>query len=114
MNREREERLQIMLSVSELRAIDDFRFKFRLPSRAAAVRELMKRGLEGRVRVRPSTARAPRTSVCSIRATAAPSIPPRSDAFRSDAELGHRLRLEVLGLYTGLSQIDDYACNTDA
>jgi hypothetical protein len=46
-NREREERLQIMLSVSELRAIDDFRFKFRLPSRAAAVRELMKRGLAG-------------------------------------------------------------------
>ena len=38
MNREREERLQIMLSISELRAIDDFRFKFRLPSRAAAVR----------------------------------------------------------------------------
>ncbi len=47
MNREREERLQIVLSITELRAIDDFRFKFRLPSRAAAVRELMKRGLEG-------------------------------------------------------------------
>jgi hypothetical protein len=45
-NREREERLQIMLSAHELRAIDDFRFKYRLPSRAAAVRELMKRGLE--------------------------------------------------------------------
>jgi hypothetical protein len=45
-NREREERLQIMLSAPELRAIDDFRFKYRLPSRAAAVRELMKRGLE--------------------------------------------------------------------
>lgn len=41
----REERLQIMLEPDELRAIDDFRFKFRLPSRAAAVRELLKRGL---------------------------------------------------------------------
>jgi hypothetical protein len=45
MNREREERLQIMLSQVELSALDDFRFKYRLPSRAAAVRELLKRGL---------------------------------------------------------------------
>jgi hypothetical protein len=34
-----------MLSPEELGSIDDFRFKFRLPSRAAAVRELLKRGL---------------------------------------------------------------------
>lgn len=43
----RDERLQIMLEPNELKAIDDFRFKFRLPSRAAAVRELLKRGLHG-------------------------------------------------------------------
>lgn len=43
--REREQRLQIMLGEDELRAIDDFRFKFRVPSRAAAIRELLKRGL---------------------------------------------------------------------
>jgi hypothetical protein len=41
----REERLQIMLEQDEMRAVDDFRFKYRLPSRAAAVRELLKRGL---------------------------------------------------------------------
>jgi hypothetical protein len=41
----RDERLQIMLSVAELQVVDDFRFKQRMPSRAAAVRELMKRGL---------------------------------------------------------------------
>jgi hypothetical protein len=41
----RGERLQIMLEVGELNAIDDFRFKHRLPSRAAAVRELLRRGL---------------------------------------------------------------------
>lgn len=41
----REERLQIMLQAEELRAVDDFRYKYRLPSRAAAVRELLKRGL---------------------------------------------------------------------
>jgi len=46
--REREQRLQIMLDAHELSAIDDFRFKFRLPSRAAAIRELLKRGLEGK------------------------------------------------------------------
>ena len=41
----RAERLQIMLSGEELVALDDFRFKQRMPSRAAAVRELLKRGL---------------------------------------------------------------------
>jgi hypothetical protein len=41
----RGERLQIMLSPDELTVVDDFRFKQRMPSRAAAVRELLKRGL---------------------------------------------------------------------
>ncbi len=41
----RDERLQIMLEPDELRAVDDFRYRYRLPSRAAAVRELLKRGL---------------------------------------------------------------------
>lgn len=41
----RAERLQIMLSPDELTVVDDFRFKERMPSRAAAVRELLKRGL---------------------------------------------------------------------
>ena len=41
----RGERLQLMLTPDELVIIDDFRFKRRMPSRAAAVRELMKRGL---------------------------------------------------------------------
>lgn len=43
--RSRDERLQIMLSPQELTVVDDFRFKQRMPSRAAAVRELLKRGL---------------------------------------------------------------------
>ena len=41
----RGERLQIMLSGDELTVLDDFRFKKRMPSRAAAIRELLKRGL---------------------------------------------------------------------
>jgi predicted nucleotidyltransferase len=41
----REQRLQIMLTGHELRAIDDWRFTRRMPTRAAAVRELLKRGL---------------------------------------------------------------------
>ena len=41
----RGERLQVMLSPDELTAIDDFRFKHRMPTRAAAVRELLKLGL---------------------------------------------------------------------
>ena len=41
----REERLQIMLSPEELRAVDNFRFEHRMPSRAAAVRELLRYGI---------------------------------------------------------------------
>ena len=41
----REERLQIMLSPEELNAVDNFRFDHRMPSRAAAVRELLRYGL---------------------------------------------------------------------
>jgi hypothetical protein len=41
----RGERLQIMLSAAELTVLDDFRFRKRMPSRAAAIRELLKRGL---------------------------------------------------------------------
>jgi hypothetical protein len=41
----REQRLQIMLTEDELIAIDDWRFSRRMPTRAAAVRELLKRGL---------------------------------------------------------------------
>jgi hypothetical protein len=41
----RETRLQIMLDEEELAAIDDWRFKQRMPSRAAAIRELLMLGL---------------------------------------------------------------------
>ena len=41
----RGERLQIMLTGDELTILDDFRYKTRMPSRAAAIRELLKRGL---------------------------------------------------------------------
>jgi len=41
----RGERLQIMLMHEELRIIDTWRFAKRMPSRAAAIRELLKRGL---------------------------------------------------------------------
>jgi hypothetical protein len=41
----RGERLQIMLSPEELAVVDDFRFRNRMPTRAAAVRELLKLGL---------------------------------------------------------------------
>ena len=41
----RPERLQIMLSAAEIRALDDWRFARRMPSRAAAIRDLLRRGL---------------------------------------------------------------------
>ena len=42
---ERGERLQIMLTLEELETLDSWRFARRMPSRASAVRELLKRGL---------------------------------------------------------------------
>jgi len=45
MSEMRGERLQVMLSPEELALLDDFRFKHRMPSRAAAIRELLKFGL---------------------------------------------------------------------
>jgi hypothetical protein len=45
--RERTERLQFYLHADELAAIDDFRFKARMPNRSAAIRELLRRGMAG-------------------------------------------------------------------
>jgi metal-responsive CopG/Arc/MetJ family transcriptional regulator len=42
---QRGERLQVMLDQHELAALDTFRYDNRIPSRAAAVRELLRRGL---------------------------------------------------------------------
>ena len=42
---QRGERLQIMLSNEELDVVDEWRFTKRMPSRASAIRELLKRGL---------------------------------------------------------------------
>ena len=41
----RGERLQIMLTEEELQAVDNWRFSRHMPSRAAAIRELLRRGL---------------------------------------------------------------------
>lgn len=44
-NLKRTEKLQLMLDELELKAIDDWRFAHRMPTRAAAIRELLRRGL---------------------------------------------------------------------
>lgn len=38
-------RLQIMLDAAEVAALEDWRFQKRMPSRASAVREIIRRGL---------------------------------------------------------------------
>jgi hypothetical protein len=45
MDLNRGERLQIMLTQDEVKALDDWRFAKRMPSRASAVRELLRIGL---------------------------------------------------------------------
>ena len=44
----RDTRLQIMLNEEELSAIDDWRFEQRMPSRAAAIRQLLNIALKAR------------------------------------------------------------------
>jgi hypothetical protein len=46
VKRTRTERLQVVLSADEIAAVDEFRFDTRKPNRAAAVRELLWRGLK--------------------------------------------------------------------
>jgi hypothetical protein len=76
VQRTRGERLQIMLADDELKLVDDFRFKARMPSRAAAVRELFRRGLaaEGFV-MAPSGAKS---SEFGVNGKSAPSADRRS------------------------------------
>jgi hypothetical protein len=38
-------RVQVALPLDEFKAIDDFRFRHRMPNRSAAVRELIRQGL---------------------------------------------------------------------
>jgi hypothetical protein len=38
-------RLQVMLTRDELEALDEFRFAKRMPTRAATIREILRRGL---------------------------------------------------------------------
>lgn len=49
----RTERLPVLLSADELADIDEFRFHNRMPNRAAAVRELLRRGLAAAKKERP-------------------------------------------------------------
>jgi hypothetical protein len=45
MDLNRGKRLQIMLTQDEVKALDDWRFAKRMPSRASAIRELLRIGL---------------------------------------------------------------------
>lgn len=82
----REERLQIMLSPEELTAVDNFRFEHRMPSRAAAVRELFRLGLTAaQGTVAQSGSKSSAYGVLEKRANCANSSNPRkqilSDCF---------------------------------
>jgi hypothetical protein len=84
VERTRGERLQIMLSNDELVLIDNFRFAKRMPSRAATVRELFKRGLaaEGFLRA-PAGARSKDFGIEGKTAW-----PPHNGAGPSDGQRG--------------------------
>jgi hypothetical protein len=50
--RERTRRLLVIVTHEQLAAINDFRFRARIPSLAAAVRELLRRGLSAKKKER--------------------------------------------------------------
>ena len=54
MGRPRTERVTVSLSSEEIAAIDEFRMRARIPTRPAAVRELLKRGLDAQNRPPPN------------------------------------------------------------
>jgi metal-responsive CopG/Arc/MetJ family transcriptional regulator len=45
--KKRAERVLVMLDEDELRTLDTWRFEHRMPSRSAAIRELLRKGLAG-------------------------------------------------------------------
>lgn len=55
----RTEKIQVMLDDDELEAIENWRFDQRLPSRAAAIRELIRRGLTAKSEFDPPPSDAP-------------------------------------------------------
>lgn len=44
-SKKRVERVLVMLDDDELRTLDTWRFKYRMPSRSAAIRELLRKGM---------------------------------------------------------------------
>jgi len=69
MPRQRFKRLQFMLTAQELGVLDEFRFEYRMPSRAAAIRELLKRGLAAGGDLAPEGVGSIEFSVIERRAT---------------------------------------------
>jgi hypothetical protein len=53
----RTERLQVRIPADELPALDEFRYRARMPSLSAAVRELLRRGLAAPDRSEPRVER---------------------------------------------------------
>ena len=69
MARQRFKRLQVMLTDQELRILDEFRFEYHMPTRAAAIRELLKRGLAAGGDLAPQGVRSFEFSVVRSRTT---------------------------------------------
>ena len=85
----RGERLQIMLAPGELAALDDFRFKQRMPSRAAAVRELLRLGLASvGIKMAEPGVKSSTFGVLGPEPSAPPSSPTRSGRDGSGVRSG--------------------------
>jgi hypothetical protein len=79
--RKRSERLQIMLNTDELEQVDDFRFKTRMPSRASAVRQLLKRGLTAEGFLSARSVRSHPTMVSAVMALRDALNPQKEDSM---------------------------------
>ena len=95
----RGERLQVTLTGEELKALDDFRFVLRMPSRAAAVRELLKRGSRPKASSSPTGTRNPATTVSWRKAAkrAVTGLTGQNDSRRLDDLARNKAGADPLG-----------------
>jgi Zn ribbon nucleic-acid-binding protein len=83
---DRVDRLQIMLAPEELAALDNWRFEKRMPSRAAAVRELLRLGLadQNTSTAKPASSRAVMASRKRSERALSPIFAPRQRPTREE------------------------------
>jgi hypothetical protein len=87
-------RVQFSLTLAELALIDNWRFEHREPSRVAAIRRLLRLGLQSKAKGNVDRPKRPRTSACWTRLTK----PPGNENRHNSAARREMRRLRIITL----------------